>query len=263
MPASSVSYVQAQGPRPHQQDSGAVFWTTELDAGAGLAVLAVADGLGGHGTHRNAGGGASQLAVQIVQAMLMAPGEPPPLADLLQRAHEALWGVNQSREEDAWGLSTLTLLRVKAGQPVECAWAGDCIAIRIRDGQIACLNFPDNYPGREWFYAEMTAAEYLMAYLRNRVMSCLGSDGDHQRAVFTPQRRRSPEFQFVGEGPVALSGDVYLILSDGAFDPLGLPGVLATVLTCPPDQTLAQAVLQAAEAKGLEDNATVVAYRVP
>lgn len=261
MPASSVSYVQAQGPRSHQQDSGAVFWTVELAAGP--TVLAVADGLGGHGLHRNAGGEASQLAIQTVQAGLMAPGGVPPLDTILQQAHKALWAVNQSQEEDAWGLSTLTLLRVKAGQPVECAWAGDCIAIRIRDGQIACLNFPDNYPGREWFYAKMAAAEYLMAYMRNRVMSCLGSDGDYQRAVFSSQARRSPEFQFVGEGPVALSGDVYLILSDGAFDPLGLLGVLATVLTCPPDQTLAKAVLQAAEAKGLEDNATVVAYRVP
>jgi protein phosphatase len=211
-------------------------------ADAGLGLLVVADGMGGH----RAGDVASRIAVSTIYARLRAaplsadPGES--LASALAEANRAIYQESLAREA-LRGMGTTVAAAVARGRAAWIAHAGDSRVYLYAAGSLTPLT-EDHSMVAEMVRRGEISSEEARRPLRNVVTRCLGT---------------GPQVEADLRAVTWGRGDILLVCSDG------LTGMLedrqiADILRAGRDDldAVCGALIDAANAAGGRDNISVV-----
>ncbi|MDP2274702.1 MAG: protein phosphatase 2C domain-containing protein [Archangium sp.] len=218
----------------------------------GLGLFAVADGLGGY----EGGEIASKLTVSVLEKFVMNNQRDPqgtwPIRESKSRTFEEnlLAAASAAAHLEIAGRRTGTLSQMGStvvaallrGDKLTVMHCGDSRIYRLRGGEVKALTRDHSV------WAEMEAAglagERAGFAWKNQITRALGLDGHSMPDVVTLELKR---------------GDVYLLCSDGLYDPLR-PERLAAGLTLEPEAACRDLVSAAFEA-GSHDNITAVVVR--
>ncbi len=225
-------YATATGPRERNEDYGGFVEPSDLQLAATKGRLAVvADGVSG-GLH---GREAAETAVRNLLADYYATPETwevaRALGTVLSAINRWLHGQTASRAEPGGMATTLTAL-VLRGHRFHFAHIGDSRLYRMR-GETLELLTTDHVWG----------APHMSHVLRR----ALGLD-----------THVLPDF---GDGLMARD-DVFLIASDGVWEPLGHIGLHQILRLHDAPERAAAALTEAAQARGGQDNATALVVRI-
>jgi protein phosphatase len=225
-------YATATGPRERNEDYGGFVEPADLQLAATKGMLAVvADGVSG-GVH---GREAAETAVRNLLADYYATPDtwetPHALGTVLAAINRWLHGQTASRHEAGGMATTLTSL-VLRGRRFHYAHVGDTRLYRLRGETLEQLTTDHVWetPG--------------MSHVLKRA---LGLD-----------THVLPDF---GDGEL-LPGDVFLIACDGVWEPLGQLELHRLLKLHDAVQRRADALVEAAHARGGQDNATALVVRV-
>lgn len=256
----SIGIGEARGGRDRNEDNylvchrgGVEYLDGERDVrqigGGDGALLAVADGMGGHAD----GHVASTTAVRVI-AKLYKPGAPrdpvKALVRYLQDAHQRLYWKARDRGPVTMG-TTLSVAWIRDGF---CTWAqvGDSRIYLFRDSQLKALT------------PEHTANEFARrdgrpqrpegeALAQSFIYGSRGL-GDNTRLRIEPGRDAST---------LALEkGDRLLLCSDGLSGSVDDPSIADVLRNTPEPQAAAVALMERAVTRGSTDNITVLVVRV-
>ena len=211
------------------------------------ALLAVADGLGGH-AH-------GDLAAQIAIDMLGAAFEraaPSRLAAPSQFLAETFGAIHQAIVEEARSRSlpdnprtVIAACVVQDGQAF-AAHVGDCRFYLIRQGRIVARSRDHTMVQRLVDEGRIREEAVSSHPYRNRLLQCLGG-------IDIPQVEPAP--------PVRLAdGDLLLLCSDGFWGPLSPRQMMHALLARPLTEAIPELVALAEKQAGVDcDNISVVA----
>lgn len=225
----SVGLVSQAGRRPRNEDC--LAWSEPADDEIQVkgAVLAIADGVGGC----DDGALASSLVIRGLLSDYYAtpPTWEPALA--LQRVLQALnrWLLGQARTRGQSLATTLSAL-VLRGHRYCIAHVGDTRIYRVRDGRLDCLT-------RDHVWEQAGMQHVLTRAMGLDVALAL----DYL------------------EGDVR-EGDVFVLLSDGVWEPLGDQRLQQILHLHQEPQFCAQALVEAALAAHSQDNVSALVVRV-
>ena len=199
-------------------------------------LFAVADGMGGH----QGGEVASSLALETIA------GGDGPLEELVRRANEAV----HSRAAKDPGLAgmgtTLTALRAD-GEVLRLAHVGDSRAYLLRDGTIQRLTKDHTVVERLVDEGRLTPQEAEIHPQRSILTRALGVDETLQ----------------VDQGAIEpRPGDRLLLCSDGLTGMIGEDQITRILAEHPDPQAAADALVEAANQAGGQDNITAVVIDV-
>jgi protein phosphatase len=233
MPLSlEFGYATATGPRARNEDYGGFVEPADAQLAATKGMLAVvADGVSG-GTH---GREAAETAVRNLLADYYATPDtwevPRALGTVLAAINRWLTGQVASRHEAGGMATTLTAL-VLRGRRFHYAHVGDSRLYRLRGETLEQLTADHVWetPG--------------MSHVLKRA---LGLD-----------THVLPDF---GDGELS-AGDLFLIACDGVWEPLGQLELHKLLKLHDSPQRAAAALVEAAHARGGQDNATALVARV-
>lgn len=231
--------------RSHNEDSIA------FDAETGFAVLA--DGMGGY----NAGEVASGIAVtliaaglkgQLVQAgRLDVRAREALLKEQVLAANNAIMQAAQKRPE-CEGMGTTVVAALFREGKVSVAHLGDSRLYRLREGKLDVLTRDHSLLQEQLDQGMLTPEEAKTASHRNIVTRALGVERDAIAEVGTFD---------------ALSGDIYLLCSDGLNDMLEDEEIGLTVRTLGENVKLAaDQLVELANENGGRDNVSVILVKV-
>lgn len=210
------------------------------DAGPGLGLFAVADGMGGH----EAGEVASALVVECLAALAPAASG----VALLRAAAGALAEANRALRRLAGPgrcIGTTALVLVASAGRVAWVWAGDSRLYRWRAGRLVPLT-------RDHRYVETLVAQGLIAPE--------AAEAHPLSHVLTRAVGAEDELDLDrGEAEVA-AGDVLLLCSDGLTGAVP-EAEIARLLGGGSARAMAEALLETALGLGAEDNVTAVLLR--
>lgn len=225
-------YATATGPREHNEDYGGFVEPSDPQLAATKGMLAVvADGVSG-GAH---GREAAETSVRNLLADYYATPDtwetPHALGTVLVAINRWLSGQTASRHEAGGMATTLTSL-VLRGRRFHYAHVGDTRLYRLRGDTFDPLTVDHVWetPG--------------MSHVLKRA---LGLD-----------THVLPDF---GDGELA-TGDVFLIVCDGVWEPLGQLELHRLLKLYDHAQRCADALVEAAHQRGGQDNATALVVRV-
>jgi len=233
MPLSVViGHATATGPRPRNEDRGGFVVPADEALTATKGCLAVvADGVSG-GAH---GHEAAEVAVRTLLADYYATPDsweiPHALGTVLAAINRWLVGQSASRREAGGMATTLTAL-VLRGARYHYAHVGDSRLYRLRGESLTQLT------------ADHVWETPNMAHVLKRA---LGLD-----------THVLPDF---GDGELC-AGDVFLLVSDGVWEPLGQLELHRLLRLHDDPQRAAAALVEAAHARGGQDNASALVARV-
>lgn len=241
--ATSPNIVQASalGRRVRNEDR------VEHWVGAEAALLAVADGLGGH-SH---GELAAQMAIDMLGAAFERNAraklaEPSPfLSETFGAAHRAIVEEARRRSLPDNPRTVMVACIVQDGHAF-AAHVGDCRFYLIRHGRIAVRTRDHTVVQRLVDEGRIREEAVSSHPYRNRLLHCLGG-------IETPPVEAAP--------PVRLAeGDVLLLCSDGFWGPLSPRQMIHALLARPLAQAIPELVALAEKQAGLDcDNISVVA----
>jgi protein phosphatase len=218
------------------------------------AVLAVADGMGGH----QAGEVASALAVQIVSSELASSiassplsGEKDPgatvqgfLRDAVQEANRE---ITQQSQGDRQGMGTTFTAAVVMKDQAHIAHVGDSRAYLLRAGVITPITKDHSWIADEVRAGRIEAQEAATHPRRNLLTRALGAE---------------PSVD-VDTDTVALQpGDVLILASDGLHGVVDDAAIASAVSSAPDPQTACVTLVDQANAGGGPDNITVLIAKV-
>lgn len=225
------------GARSSNEDTCAYWWT------GGAFFAAVADGLGG----MEGGGHASRHVVGFLKAHARGAGSTASrLAALAVDAHADLQRLQQQYPEHRSMATTLTTLAV-AGDTLIAAHCGDTrLFIAGRDGVRQLTE--DHSEAQQLFnQGLLTAREFANYPRKNILLSAIGVPGEAR-------------VQQVEAGVRA--GDWLVLASDGAYNKLEPADLLDAGRAARSPAGFAAACRRLIEARGPEDNYTMVVARV-
>src|SRR4051794_4581289 len=200
-----------------------------------LELFAVADGMGGH----RAGEIASATALE---GLKLAVTEGSPVADAVGRANTAVWDKAAADTELAGMGTTLTAAIFDAGT-LTIAHVGDSRAYLLRADQLERLTTDHSLVEELIRDGKLTEEQAAVHPQRSIITRALGVDSSVEVDVYS----------LVLEG-----GDRVILCSDGLTSMVRPTGI-AEVLRAEPDPTAAaNALVDAANAAGGEDNITVI-----
>jgi PPM family protein phosphatase len=225
---------------------------------AGLATLAIADGMGGH----KAGEVASRLAVDSTRAFLQTTaGEDTfdwpfgyeataslarnRLRTAFMLANREVFRTSQERPECA-GMGTTLTAALVAGSRLTFASIGDSRLYVLRDGNLRQLTRDDSLVGALSDAAGVDPSTLKHHPMRHLLTSVLG--------------RRAEVKVSVEEAELA-DGDTLLLSTDGLHGAARHESILKTLQTHADLQRAAQALIQAALDAAGRDNISVVVAR--
>jgi serine/threonine protein phosphatase PrpC len=235
------------GPVRGNNEDFVSFWQPE-DADEKLrrgVIVALADGVGGHGH----GEVASRLAVETALKTFQELSNDVPLRQALSsmftQANTAVYdeGMKESRGGRMSTTLTISLLR---NNELAIGHVGDCRSYLIRGGVIRCLTADHSYAGMQQKMGLLTKEEAQVSELRSVLTRSIG-----------PELMLSPDI------------DVHLVAKDDLVVQCcdGVHGVLsdediaeAAVLYKPPDAC--KFLIRLAERKGAQDNISVQIVRI-
>jgi protein phosphatase len=234
-----IAGITDRGPvRTQNQD----VWDARLGPGPGDAVLALADGMGGHK------GGLESAEAAVTAAMGVLTGAEPSAdpADTLRRAVAAANdAVAVARESIGGSPGTTLVLAIIRGAHASVANVGDSRGYVISGSSVTQITDDHSWAAGQVRLGALDAAEARHHPKRNLI----------ERAVMG-----DPVEADIFEVDAA-PGDVLLLCSDGLWEPLADPALGAIVAT--PD-ALGVALTRACDAAlagGGTDNVTMVAAR--
>lgn len=225
------------GTRESNEDTCAFWWTGDTFLGV------VADGLGG----MEGGGEASQHTVGYLKAHARAAGMTTArLAALAVEAHADLQRLQQRCPEHRSMATTLTALAVKRGT-LMVAHCGDTRLFMVRRDAVTQLTEDHSEAQQLLNEGRLTAAEFASYPRRNILLSALGVPGE-------------PRVQQVETGVNA--GDWLILASDGAYNKLDAVDMLEAAAAASTPVRFADRCRRLIEARGPQDNYTMVVARV-
>ena len=231
--------------REHNEDCIAA-----LDGGGRGALVALADGMGGHQAGELASRLAVQAALRAFEGNVTRPGTAERLHAALAAANDAVF--RQARQDARWqGMGTTLLLLAPTARGYWFGWVGDSRLYLCRGGSLVLLTRDDTLV-RGLLERGLIGEADLSGHPDRSVLT---------QAVGTHATIPSPHVL----GPFDLvPGDRFLLCSDGVHDVVP-PDDLALALQAPSAQQAMRAVHAAALHHGADDNLSigVVDIRVP
>ena len=220
-----------------------------------LGLFVVADGMGGY----EGGEIASRLAVEELRDFVSRnrrdPGATWPCGEDKKRAFSesllhaaslcAHRQITSHRTERLRNMgSTVVTLLLEEGRAT-CAHVGDSRLYRLRGGRLAQLT-RDHSLWAELEAAGGTGVERKDFGWKNQITRALGVDGNHRADTASLD---------------LISGDVWLLCSDGLYDPLSIEQLIEP-LCLPSAKAACEAIVQRAFDAGSQDNITAIVVRV-
>jgi serine/threonine protein phosphatase PrpC len=207
-------------------------------------IYAVADGMGGH----IAGDVASATAVEVIAAGARDAEtlDGPALADLVNRANEAIWEKARS-DPSLRGMGTTCTLLMIDGDVAHLAHVGDSRAYLLRDGSLTQLTEDHTLVERMVREGRLSAEEAATHPQRSVITRALGVDQNVQVDVMREELAR---------------GDRILLASDGLTSMVGSDDIAAVLGAEADPQAAADRLVEIANAAGGEDNVTVLVVDV-
>lgn len=207
-------------------------------------IYVVADGMGGH----IAGDVASATAVDVIAAGARDAEslDGPALADLVNRANEAIWEKARS-DPSLRGMGTTCTLLMIDGATAHLAHVGDSRAYLLREGTLNQLTEDHTLVERMVREGRLSAEEAASHPQRSVITRALGVDQNVQVDVLREQLTR---------------GDRILLASDGLTSMVGSDDIAGVLKTEDDPQAAADRLVEMANAAGGEDNVTVLVVDV-
>jgi serine/threonine protein phosphatase PrpC len=213
----------------------------------GAALVAVADGMGGH----KAGEVASALAVQALQQVL---DEIDPAVDadaLLTRALEvgnrSIWdAAAEDFEKEGMGTTIVAAMMSADGQGI-VANVGDSRAYVFADGEAKLLTVDHTWVNQQVRAGQMTEHEAKLSPFRNLLTRSLGSSPQVEIDLF--------------KGLQLGAGDALILVSDGVTGYLEEADFSSILRAASNAQEAAERLVEEAVQRGGADNATAVVVR--
>jgi len=231
--------------RAHNEDS------FEIDAEN--RVYIVADGMGGH----RHGEVASRVAVDAVTEWMQVnevggvdQGDMPPhLASLKTAIEAAQSAVQRAEEEDVSlvGMGTTMVAMILLGNSAGVAHVGDSRAYRLRDEKLERLTKDHTWVGEQVGAGLLSEAQAKVHPLRNVVTRALGGRG----GVVVEVSETS-----------VLTGDVYLLCSDGLTTMLGDEEIERHLLEASSIEEACRNLVSSSNSGGGLDNITVLMVEI-
>ena len=207
-------------------------------------LFAIADGMGG----AQAGEVASGLAAAVLEEAVGDDRGEERVAELIQEANRRVF---QRSNEDAatsgMGTTMTVALVDSTDGTIAFGHVGDSRAYRIRGGELEQLTDDHSLVGELLRSGRLSPEEAEMHPQRSVITRALGTEPDVDVDTFTVE---------------AEPDDVYLLCSDGLTDMISTRDLLAAVEASESLDDAAQALVNAANAGGGEDNITVVLFQI-
>lgn len=211
-----------------------------------LGLFLVADGMGGHAAGQVASELATSAALSAVRSLqggLTSPGDC--LRHAIECANQRVRAEVQSRPDLA-GMGTTMVMLMAAGSRATLAHVGDSRAYLIRDRQMRRLTEDHSLVGE--------------LVRRGRLSEAEAREHPHRHVLSQAIGVRESVSAAVGEMSV-LPGDVFVLCSDGLTTHLD-DDEIVTIADGEPDLNEAcQGLVDAANARGGQDNTTIVMLR--
>lgn len=189
---------QHQGDRKEQQDRLAILPHAKKK---GVALVVVADGMGGH----TGGALAAEQVLHTAKTTLehFAPAEESPrvlLENSMREAHTMIKASRFMNEKDPHSTAVMLLL-----QPGKVTWAhcGDSRLYRFHDGKLVRRTVDHSYVEHLVANGRITAEQALTHPNRNVLLTSLGG-------------QEEPKFDFAEAEDIA-GGDAFVLCSDGLW----------------------------------------------
>ena len=209
-------------------------------------LFAVVDGIGGE----VAGEEAARTAVEAIQFRFKDPGGDTEerIREAIALANNRIYQATQDRPE-LHGMSCVLTLAVVEGRTVTIGHVGDSRLYRVRNGRMEKITLDHSPVGEREDRGDITEAEAMSHPRRNEVYRDVGSE---------PHQPGDPGFIDIFR--TSLPPDAALLISsDGLTDMVPREEMLRIVETYEKDpNTIAQALVDAANEAGGKDNITVV-----
>ncbi len=213
-------------------------------AGAALAALAVADGMGGY----DDGQVASRMAVDMAAGALGdGTADSAAIKETFGRVDDEIRAVSLAGGGGHSMGTTLTFAVVRDGEAV-VGHVGDTRAWLFHQGDLQQITVDHSRVGRLVRAGVITEQDAIGHPEANVLEQALGAG-----------ERPSTDVYRVGVGP----GDVLLLSSDGMHGTLSRDEIETTLRDHPSMQDVCDRLAAMALAKGSSDNVTVVAWRYP
>lgn len=206
-----------------------------------LAVLAVADGMGGHAE----GATAAHIAIEHVEQLLASSRDSNALVALVRAANERIRTYGETISETVG--TTLTLAVVEPGL-ARIAHVGDSRAYLVHASQIAQVTEDHTLVGDLVRRGAITPQEALQRTDGNVLQRAVGPKSDVEVDIYD-----------VGVGP----GDALVLCSDGLVSTVSPEEILYQVEACDSMQEAATRLVTTAVARGADDNVTVAIWAYP
>jgi protein phosphatase len=206
-------------------------------------LFAIADGMGG----ANAGEVAAGLAAAALRETEDGGSGEQAVVTLIQEANRRVY---QRATEDAAASgmgTTMTVALLEDGQ-VRIGHVGDSRAYLIRDGELVQLTDDHSLVGELVRSGKLAPEEAESHPQRSVITRVLGTDPDVDVDTITVETR---------------TGDLFLLCSDGLYSMVGNDRILELVERHRADlDSVAKALISAANKGGGDDNITVVAFEI-
>lgn len=234
---ASAGWFSEIGTRESNEDSCAFWWN------GGVFFAAVADGLGG----MDGGGDASRHVVAFLKAHARGSGvSAGRLADLVLDAHRDLQRLQQRHPEHRSMATTLTAFAATQDALV-AAHCGDTRLFLVGRDAVTQLT-EDHSEAQQMFNRGLITASEFASYPRKHILlSALGIPGE-------------PDIQRVEAGLGA--GRWLIVASDGAYNKLEPADLIEAGRASRTPAQLAAACRRMIEARGPQDNYTMVVAQV-
>ena len=220
---------------------------------ADLGIFTVADGMGGHA----AGEVASRLAVDTTMDSLRRSRTNHPTQDTSRVADDLRVAVDEANRciyasirdnEDLRGMGTTMVALVAVDGRAVIGHVGDSRAYLLRDRRLYRLTSDHSWVNEQVKMGLLTDDAAQRHPMRNIVTRALGSRTDV--LVDIVEETMKP-------------GDLFVLCSDGLNTMIDDDGIRAVMLENPSDpKGTCEALIAAANARGGEDNVTVIAIAV-
>ncbi|HCU33992.1 MAG TPA: hypothetical protein DGT21_00690 [Armatimonadetes bacterium] len=256
-PQIRVATATTMGQRPENQDAAIALRLDPTQSCWGFeAVVAVADGMGGH----SAGGVASRIAADTIAELLgkthlQAEADPVP-EDLAEPADAVAHAVSvanarihqQAEDHPAqhdMG-TTLTLVAITADAAI-VAHVGDSRGYLLSLTGIVQITQDHTWVAQQVRAERMTEEEAARSPLRSQITRTLGAETEAE-----------PDIVAI---PLEV-GSAFVVCSDGLVEVVSPPRIEHALRSEPDIATACQRLVEAAEVGGASDNATVACVEI-
>jgi protein phosphatase len=221
-------------------DLGLVRSNNEDAAYAGQRLAAVADGIGG----APAGELASELVIRALAELDRGPEPQSPLAALGAAVNEANREISESTAGDLTrqGMGTTVTALLLASGKLALLHVGDSRGYRLREGTLTRLTRDDTF---------------VQALVDSGMITPADARAHPQRSIIT-QAVQGGTFEPTGALLTPVSGDRYLLCSDGLSDYVEDDDIASALRGYTEPQTCARQLVELALRAGAPDNVTVV-----